>query len=140
MQKFEYKHLLPKDFSPDSKVWIYQSNRLFSINEALHIEDLLKNFYTSLKSHGDPVKGHGDLLFGQFIILMADESATGLSGCSTDGSVRLIKEIEKTFNVNLFDRLLLAFVVKEKVELIPMAQLNYAVENGFINADTIYFN
>lgn len=140
MQKFEYTHLLPEDFSPDSKVWIYQSNRLFTLSEALHIEDLLKNFYVRWESHGAPVKGHADLIFGQFIIIMADETATGVSGCSTDGSVRLIKEIEKTFNVTMFDRLLMAFIVKEKIQLIPLPQLNYALENDFINADTLYFN
>ena len=110
------------------------------MSEALQIEDLLKNFYTTWQSHGQPVKGHADLLFGQFIIIMADETATGVSGCSTDGSVRLVKEIEKAFSVNLFDRQLLAFIVNEKVQLIPMSQLNYAMENGFINTDTIYFN
>jgi hypothetical protein len=36
---------------------------------------------------------------------MADETATGVSGCSTDSSVRLIKEIEKIFGVNMFDRM-----------------------------------
>ena len=78
MQTFEYNHLLPKDFSHDSRVWIYQSNRLFTIGEALQIEDLLKSFASNWKSHGVPVKGHADLLFGQFIIIMADETATGV--------------------------------------------------------------
>lgn len=140
MQTFQYTHLLPGDFSPDSKVWVYQSNRFFTISEAIQIEDILKSFAQNWKSHGDPVKGHADLLFGQFIVLMADETPTGVSGCSTDGSVRIIKEIEKTFNVAMFDRQLLAFLVKEKVQLIPMSQLNYALENNFITTDTIYFN
>ncbi|HSF45566.1 MAG TPA: hypothetical protein VLA58_06125, partial [Chitinophagaceae bacterium] len=78
--------------------------------------------------------------FGQFIILMADESATGVSGCSTDSSVRLIKDIERIYNVTLFDRQLLAFVVKEKLQLLPLNQLNYAVQNGFISSETLYFN
>ncbi|MGZ5219508.1 MAG: hypothetical protein ACXWC7_05500, partial [Chitinophagaceae bacterium] len=34
----------------------------------------------------------------------------------------------------------LAFVVKEKVQLLPLSQMQYAVENGFINSDTLYFN
>jgi hypothetical protein len=140
MQKFEYIHLLPGYFADDSKVWIYQSNRLFSIQEALHIEGLLKQFAANWQSHGAPVKGHADLLFGQFILLMADETATGVSGCSTDSSVRLIKEIETLFNVSLFDRQLLAFVIKDKIQLLPLAQLPYAVENKFINPDTLYFN
>ena len=140
MQTYEYKHLLPADFNKDSRVWIYQSNRLFTISEALEIEDLLTDFAANWKSHGTPVKAHANLLFGQFIILIADETATGVSGCSTDSSVRLIKEIEKAFHVELFNRQLLAFIVKDKLQLLPFSQLPYAVKNEFISGETIYFN
>jgi hypothetical protein len=91
-------------------------------------------------SHGVPVKGAGYLFFGQFIILMADEKATGVSGCSTDSSVRLIKDIEQKFGVNMFDRTTLAFITKDKIQLLPLLQLQYAFDNGFINSDTLYFN
>jgi hypothetical protein len=136
----EYKYLLDGNFHPDSRVWVYQCNRLFSVNEALEIEELLKEFAMHWKSHGTPVKGGAHLFFGQFIVLIADETATGISGCSTDSSVRLIKDIEQRFDVNMFDRTTLAFVVKDKIELLPMTQLQYAFDNGFLNADTLYFN
>ncbi|MDR0794010.1 MAG: hypothetical protein LBE82_11935, partial [Chitinophagaceae bacterium] len=42
--------------------------------------------------------------------------------------------------VNLFDRTTLAFVIKDKVQLLPMNQLKYALENNFITPDTLYFN
>ena len=136
----DYKHLLPADFAADSRVWVYQSSRLFSLGEALQIEDLLNHFVENWKSHGTPVKGFGTLFFGQFILLMADERATGVSGCSTDSSVRLIKEIEQLYKVSMFDRQNLAFVLKEKIELLPLGQLQYAFDNGFVKADTIYIN
>ena len=136
----DYKYLLEGNFHPDSKVWVYQSNRLFSLGEALEIEEVLKDFTGKWQSHGTPVKGAAYLFFGQFIILMADETATGVSGCSTDSSVRLIKEIEQRFGVNMFDRTTLAFVVKDKLQLLPLSQLQYAAENGFIHNDTLYFN
>ena len=132
--------LLPEDFAGNSRVWIYQSPRLFTLSEALAIEEMLEAFVRDWKSHGVPVKGYGNLFYGQFIVLMADETATGVSGCSTDGSVRLVKEIEQRFGVNLFDRLVLAFRVKDKVQMIPLSQLPYALENGFINEETLYFN
>ena len=137
---FEYKHLLDESFSTDSRVWIYQSSRLFSLSEAFEIEDMLNDFTSKWLSHGTPVKGAGYLFFGQFIILMADEKATGVSGCSTDSSVRLIKDIEQKYKVNMFDRTTLAFIVKNKVQLLPLSQLQYGVDNNFISADTIYFN
>src|SRR6186997_1030504 len=136
----EYKSLLKENFSPDSRVWIYQSSRLFTMSEALAIEDLLNDFTTKWLSHGTPVKGAGYLFFGQFVILLADETASGVSGCSTDSSVRLIKDIEQRFGVNMFDRTTLAFMVKDKIQLLPLSQLQYAFDNQFITADTPYFN
>jgi len=106
----------------------------------LEVEELLKEFILRWNSHGVPVKGEAHLFFGQFIILLADETAMGVSGCSTDSSVRLIKDIEEKFGVNMFDRTTLAFVVKDKVQLLPMTQLQYAIDNGFIDGDTLYFN
>jgi hypothetical protein len=136
----DHTSLLPEDFAGNSRVWIYQSPRLFSLSEALAIEEMLEAFARDWKSHGVPVKGYGNLFYGQFIVLMADETATGVSGCSTDSSVRLVKEIEQRFGVNLFDRLMLAFRIKDKVQMIPLSQLPYALENGFINEETPYFN
>jgi len=136
----QFQHQVPADFNDTSRVWIYQSSRLFFISEALRIEEMLEKFVAGWKSHGADVKGFANLFFGQFIILMADESATGVSGCSTDNSVRIIKEIEREMNVQLFERQTLAFVVKEKIQLLPLSQLDYAVKNDFINADTLYFN
>lgn len=136
----EYKQLLDNHFDLGSRVWIYQSNRLFTISEALEIEEMLKEFITSWLSHGVKVKGAAHLFFGQFIVFLADETATGISGCSTDSSVRVLKEIETRFAVNMFDRNTLAFVVKDRLQLLPLSQLQYALDKKFISADTLYFN
>ncbi|SFP64571.1 hypothetical protein [Parafilimonas terrae] len=137
---FEYNHLLPADFDANSRVWIYQASRLFTISEALQIEDILNDLVQHWNAHGAPVKGYANLFFGQFIILMADETATGVSGCSIDSSVRIIQQIEKQFGVEMFNWQNLAFVVKDKVQIIPRQQFNYALENNFISPDTLFFN
>lgn len=135
-----YKEHIPSDFNDNSRVWIYQSSRLFFVSEALEMEDMLNEFAANWKSHGATVKGYANLLFGQFIILMADETITGVGGCSTDSSVHFIKSIEEKFKVQLLDRQNLAFIVKDKLQMLPLNQVGYAVENNFINADTLYFN
>ena len=135
-----YQDLIPQNFADDSRVWIYQSNRQFTLDEALQVDELLVDFTNTWKSHGAAVKGFAKLLFGQFIILMADENATGVSGCSTDTSVRLIKNIEQDFNINLFDRQNLAFIVQERIQIFPLDQLNNAIENDLLSQDSLYFN
>jgi len=135
-----YQHLIPNDFASSSKVWIYQSSRLFTVSEALQIEQILEDYTVSWQSHGAPVKGYANLLFGQFIVLMADETNTTIGGCSMDTSVHMIQEIEKLYKVNMFDRQTLAFVVKDKIQLLPLSQINYGMENGFLSMDSLYFN
>ncbi|NTS41529.1 hypothetical protein HRG84_11495 [Flavisolibacter sp. BT320] len=135
-----YKQLLPDTFSPASRVWIYQSSRVLSLSEALEAEELITEFAEGWKSHGADVDAFGNLFFGQFVVLIADETRAGVSGCSTDSSVRFIKALGEKFGVDFFNRTNLAFVVKDKIQVLPLNQLTYAVQNGFINGETLYFN
>lgn len=135
-----FQYLIPAEFDPNSRVWVYQSNRQFDVNEALQIEDVLQNFCKEWNSHGSSVKGYANLFFGRFIIIMADECQTKVGGCSTDSSVRLIKSIENDFHVQLTDRLLLAFIIKEKIHLLSLEEINLALEDTFITGETLYFN
>jgi len=136
----DLKEHIPDNFDDNSRVWIYQSSRMFTLGEAFEIEKMLADFVDSWQTHGTPVKGYANLFFGQFVVVMADETGAGVSGCSTDSSVRVIKMIEQRFNVKMFDRLNLAFLVKDKVQLLPLSQLQYGLDNNFITDDTIYFN
>jgi len=135
-----FQDLIPKDFDNNSRVWVYQSNRAFSIAETLELEKILENFSKEWHSHGSAVKSYASLFFGQFIVLIADETHVKVGGCSTDASLRFIKSIEEEFNIQLLDRQLLAFIVKEKIHLIPLIDVNNSIEDGFIQPDTLYFN
>ena len=135
-----FQNLIPANFNNQSKVWIYQSNRPFVVNEATAVNEMLQEFTANWKSHGASVKAFAKLFFNQFIVLMADETATHVGGCSTDSSVRVIKTIEQQFNVQLFDRQTLAFVLDNEIELVPLSQLINAVQIEKLNGDTLYFN
>jgi hypothetical protein len=71
---------------------------------------------------------------------MADETDTSVSGCSTDSSVRFVKELGQQYGVDFFNRTNLAFFIKDKIQLLPFTQLQYAFDNQFITGDTLYFN
>jgi len=136
----DYQQLIPENFSKNTRVWIYQSSRLFTLSEALQLEGELKQFGENWLSHGSSVNASCFLFYGYFIILMADEVEITVSGCSTDSSVRFVKNIEQSYNVSLFDRTNLAFIVKDKIELLPLSQVNYAIQNGYINDSTLFFD
>ena len=136
----DYKKLLPENFHADSRVWIYQCERAFNEIETTQINELLHEFTKNWTSHGAKVKGFGQVFFNQFIVLIADETASEISGCSTDSSVRVIKNIEETHHVNLFNRQLLGFFINDKVELIPLQEIQKSLESKILNTETLYFN
>lgn len=140
MNNYDLNALIPPGFADGSRVWIYQSSRPFSEKEELEINEQLYHFYAQWQAHGSPVKGWAKLLFRRFIVLMADETDVEVSGCSTDSSVRVIKSIERQYEVNLFDRLSITFLVKDQPEVLPMGQVQYAIDKGYINGDTLLFN
>ena len=140
MMNFSIETHIPNHFNDNARVWIFQSSRLFSMSEAFEIETILKDHCSGWKSHGKEVNGYANLFFGQFIVVMADETEATVGGCSTDSLFRTIKQIEALCKVNLFDRQMLAFLVKDKIELLPLAQIKYAVSNNHISPTTIYFN
>ncbi|RYD55011.1 MAG: hypothetical protein EOP56_17465 [Sphingobacteriales bacterium] len=140
MQTQELTGIIPAEFADNARVWIYQSSRPFIEKEQNEINEQLYQFYSQWQSHGDPVKGWAKLLFSQFIVIIADETDIQVSGCSTDSSVRIVKSIERQYSVNMFDRMTLTFLVNGKAQMLPLGQVQYAIDKGYINKDTLFFN
>ncbi len=132
--------LLPDHFSPASRVWIYQADRPFTDAEKPLLDKMIQLFIGSWRTHGAAVSGFGKLLFDRFIVLIADETAATVSGCSTDSSVQLIREIEKQFVVGMFDRQKLAFIINEDIKIISLSQLKTSVQEAVLKGDNLFFN
>lgn len=136
----QYKHLIPDDFHDTSRVWIYQANRNFLPDEVVNIQAILQQFVSNWNSHGAAVKGFALTIFDRFIVLMADETGSGVSGCSTDSSVKVIKNISEQCHIDLFDRTGMAFFIDDKIEVVLLNNLKEKFEDGTVTSQTLYFN
>jgi hypothetical protein len=130
------KNLLPSN----SRVWVYQSVRKLSPEESRALEVKIKQFVLGWTSHKAGVVGDGGLLYERFVVLMADEAHTGVSGCSLDSSIHFIKEIEKEMDTNFFDRWNIAYKQEKEVLSCSLTEFGKLLERGEINDDTIVFN
>jgi hypothetical protein len=129
-----------ESLSAISRVWIYQSDRKFSENERSVISEYLKDFTDQWAAHGQALKSSFDIRFDHFIILAVEEDHHSPSGCSIDGSVRVLKTIEIEFGINLFDRSLVAFQKIDGIELLPIQNLKQNYLSGIWNETTLTFN
>lgn len=127
-------------FNPESKVWIYQSNRPFNTSEISALNAKCSSFVETWTAHNQQLKAGFEIKYNRFIILVVDETLTGASGCSIDKSVHLMKEIEQDFQVNLFDRFHVAWKDGNEVKSVDKSEFEVLLANGIIHENTIVFN
>jgi uncharacterized protein YxjI len=127
-------------FSPQSKVWIYQSERLFTSSDLAYLHETLAAFTESWTAHTQQLKAGYEIKYGHFIVLIVDETLTGASGCSIDKSVHLMKEIEQKLNIDLFDRFQIAWKNGDDLIISKKSAFEQLAALGLVNNQTIVFN
>ncbi len=128
------------NISENSRIWIYQSDRPFSIEEEQAIQQILNNFTAEWQAHGHALAALAEIYYHQFIVLSVDEQIAGATGCSIDKSVYLMKEIESRFNINLFDRFRIAYRSGEDIINCSREEFEEQIRKGNINSETLVFN
>jgi hypothetical protein len=127
-------------FSENSRVWVYQSDKKLSDSETQQIQIQLDNFAKSWTAHNNQLKAKGEIKYNRFLILIVDEGQAGASGCSIDKSVHFIKDLEQQFNISLLDRFNLAYREGNEVLSAPRQDFETMLRQGSINTNTIVFN
>ncbi len=128
------------EFSPESKVWIYQSNRELNETETSKLQQLLNGFAQNWTAHNQQLKAAAQVIHNRFIVLLVDESMAGASGCSIDKSVRFMQVLEEEFNINLFDRFNTAYLENGKIQSASREEFEKLLKEGWVNSETIVFN
>ena len=126
--------------SENSRIWIYQADRQLSTEEAAGIQQALNSFTQNWDAHGNALAAAAELRYQRFIILAVDEEKAGVSGCSIDKSVALMKQFEGEYGIQLFDRLAIAYRDGEQIKTFRKADFSSLFEEGTLKADTIIFN
>jgi hypothetical protein len=127
-------------FSPQSKIWIYQSNRKFTDQETAEIQETLNRFTEQWTAHGHQLKAKAEIFHQFFIVLTVDQETANATGCSIDASVRVIKEIETRYDLDLFDRFNMAYKFDGEVHVVSKEDFETLISIKKIGLDTIVFN
>lgn len=127
---------------PDTaRVWIYQSPRPLTDKELHYIRHELQNFLSSWDSHGNELKGYGEIRYGHFIVLAVDQEHNAPSGCSIDKSVSLMQGIGKELGIDFTDKSNVCYLDEnEQVQAIDFRDIKSAISEGIIKKDTPVFD
>ena len=125
-------------FSPESRVWVYTSNRPLTAQESLFAQKNLDAFCQQWTAHNQALLAKAEVLENQFIILMVDESQAGASGCSIDKSVHFLEQLGQEIGADFFERMRFAWVdTSGKMQFANRPEFVSLVQEGKIGADTL---
>lgn len=123
-----------------SRVWIYQADRILSEEEINLIQKKSSEFVTNWSSHGTPLEASIDFFYGLFLVVFVNEAQAMASGCSIDKSVGLVRELEKTLQIDFMNRMLVAVAHDHEIELLHLHDLSEQLQSNKITLDTLVFN
>jgi hypothetical protein len=127
-------------FPDDAKLWVYPLARPLSTTDRARVEGRLGAFLREWQSHGSPVHGAYELFEDRFV-LIAGYVDDGVSGCSTDAMMRVMKTLRQEDGIDGFDRSLVFFRdAKNRVQAAGRADFQALIGAGQVDADTPVFD
>lgn len=133
--------LIPfENLSPESKIWIYQSNRKFSDAEFTELENELIDFLNQWAAHGTSLECSYQLKYNRFIIIAVDQENQIATGCSIDKSVQFIQQMEQKYNVDLLDKMNVTFKNGEHIAHKSLIDFKKMAKDKAVTENTIVFN
>jgi hypothetical protein len=131
----EYKNL-----PSNSRVWIYQADRVFTEQEIAVISSKAIEFIEQWTRHGDNLKGSFTIKYKQFLVIAVDESFNDVSGCSIDASVRFVQQLESELKIDLMNKMNVSFKDGEHINIVKLADFQKFAKEEKITKKTIVFN
>ncbi|MFM1878046.1 MAG: hypothetical protein RLZZ241_912 [Bacteroidota bacterium] len=125
---------------PESRIWIYQSNRAFNGEEITALKQALDLFLNQWTAHGASLEAGYLIPYNRFIVIGLNQEAHAASGCSIDASVHFIQSLEQHFNVELLDRMNVTFFQGSDLVYKPLTEFRKMAKSKAISGATTVFN
>lgn len=129
-----------KDLAPTSRIWIYQCNRFLTFDESEKIKELAYEFVNDWTAHKQNLLASFEIFHSLFLIIGVDESVNDASGCSIDKSVHFIKQVERFFEVDLFNRFNVAYKINHEIKIANVHDLVGELKSSPVKDEVVVFN
>ena len=125
----------------NERIWVYTLSKELTSEQLVEFNSRCQNFVSSWTAHDVSLDASFELYQNRLLLFKVNENNYNASGCSIDKQVRLVKELEVSFGIELLNRLLIAFVnSKNEIEVVKQSEIKDLLANHVINENTIVFN
>lgn len=125
----------------DARLWVFAAARPLTPEQQETLLARVDDFLADWLAHGRPVVGARELRHGRFLLVAADERATGVSGCSIDTLFRALQGLERELGASLLDSSLVHYRAEDgSIQALPRAEFRERVQAGEVGEDTPVFD
>jgi hypothetical protein len=124
----------------NERIWIYTLSKELNNDQLVEFKNRCQSFVNTWTAHDVSLDASFELYKNRLLIFKVNESNYNASGCSIDKQLRLIKELEQLFSIELLNRLLVAFEKNNEVVIVKQSQIAELLMSKEINEDTLIFN
>jgi hypothetical protein len=130
-------HSLPDD----ARLWVFAADRPLDDAEQAEVLAAVDRFLAGWAAHGAPVVGGRELRHGRFLLVAADERATGVSGCSADTLFHALGGLERSLGASLRDAGLVCWRdASGEIRSEPRTAFRVRARSGEVDGDTLVFD
>lgn len=122
------------------KIWIYTLSKQLTSEQELDLKTRCENFVSTWTAHDVALNASFELYKNRLLIFKVDESNYAASGCSIDKQLRLVKELETTFSVELLNRMLVAYENNDAIAVVKQSQIKELLLSNSISENTLVFD
>lgn len=122
------------------RVWVYTISRLLNQEELLDLATKCRAFVSTWTAHDISLDATFEIYKNRLLIIKVNEEKYNASGCSIDKQLRFIKELENQFQVEMLNRLLVAFQNNNEVDVVKSTEIRKLLDSGKIDEETIVYN
>lgn len=122
------------------RIWIYTISQLLPEEQLRQLKQRCQDFVSTWTAHEVSLDASFELYKNRLLIFKVNEASYNASGCSIDKQVRLVKELEQQFSIELLNRLLVAYEKGDEVAVVKTSEIAGLLNDGSINENTLVFD
>ncbi len=124
----------------NERIWIYTISKALTEEQLTELKNRCQQFVSTWTAHEVSLDASFELYKNRLLIFKVNEANYNASGCSIDKQVRLVKELEQLFSVELLNRLLVAYEKNGEVMVVKQSEISALLNSGTISETTIVFD
>lgn len=123
-----------------NRVWTYTISRALSDEELQALRAAGNDFVKGWTAHDQQLTASFDIVGKRIVLVKVNEDVTGASGCSIDKLTRFIRQAEQQWQLELMNRLLVAYDNNNEINVVPSGRVRDLLNEGQLTPDTLVYN